>query len=47
MGWSASDLAREHTAAGSSLDRLGALSLPKRLPLQRDGGTGIEKTGAR
>jgi hypothetical protein len=35
------------TAAGSSLDRLGTLSLPKRLPLQGDGGTGAEQTGAR
>jgi hypothetical protein len=33
-GWSAGDLAREHPAAGSSLDRLGTLSLPKRLLLQ-------------
>jgi hypothetical protein len=32
----AQDLARENTAAGSSLDRLGTLSLPKRLPLQED-----------
>jgi hypothetical protein len=38
MLWSAGDLARESTAAGSSLDRLGTLSLPKRLPLHGDCG---------
>jgi hypothetical protein len=31
---SVGDLAHGTTAAGSSLDRLGTLSLPKRLPLQ-------------